>query len=361
MLGIMYFRGNGVETDYVRAREFFEQVPDDMFALNYLADIYYEGLGVEKDLEKSKYYRQKAEKIEKINCLENLLNKELQKRRIDLAPMLVKELIKEGKNQYEYYAKVFEKIGNKRIIKAPSIASFIGRSIEGDIGGIAIFPNENFYIYSHTVYDIETFNTVKGALEEFLQDIPLIKPDKSSEFEVFESICQKISKLMVYDHDAVDENNEETKNRKLFTSRNLIGALLEGKCVCTGYAELLRNLCISRGIECIHVGCYGHSVNQVKLGNKWYWFDMTLNTDKIKSGININSLLVSDVEFINAIYHIPSTTEKTYRAPRRYRGRSAINNIYRNALLGKNRATNTGVAATGEYISRKNLDKSKVV
>ena len=347
----MYFYGKGVEQDYVHARELYEQVPDDKYALNRLADIFYEGLGVEKDLEKSREYREKARRIEKIYILEDLLIEELQKGRLDLAPIIVKELIKEGEDEYAYYAKVFEKIGNKKIIIGHSIADFIGRNIGDDIGGIAIFPNENFYIHSHTVYDIETFRIVKNATEEFLEDIPMVNSDKSNEFEVFEVICKKIAKLITVDRDEAN----------CFTPRNLIGALLEKKCVCAGYAELLRNLCAYRGIECIFVGTYEHAVNQVKFENEWYWFDLIANVDEINLGINIASSLVSDKEFITKIRYLPDTNAKTYKVPKRYRGRRATNNIFRNALLGKNRARNSEVVAVEKYMSRKDLDKSNEV
>jgi translation initiation factor IF-2 len=51
-----------------------------------------------------------------------------------------------------------------------------------------------------------------------------------------------------YDNEAIDDYSE-----KRYISRNLTGALLHGRCICSGDAELLRSLCAIKGIECIVV------------------------------------------------------------------------------------------------------------
>ncbi|KAK8840395.1 hypothetical protein M9Y10_030956 [Tritrichomonas musculus] len=54
-LGYFYFRGFGVDQDFVKARKYFESSSDDP-ALLYLATIYCNGLGTPKDGLKAKYY-----------------------------------------------------------------------------------------------------------------------------------------------------------------------------------------------------------------------------------------------------------------------------------------------------------------
>ena len=66
-------------------------------------------------------------------------------------------------------------------------------------------------------------------------------------------------------------------------SHNAIGALIDGKAVCSGYARAFDLLCYLSGIECIQVTGEGisegtvepHAWNKVKVDGNWYNIDVT--------------------------------------------------------------------------------------
>ncbi len=56
---------------------------------------------------------------------------------------------------------------------------------------------------------------------------------------------------------------------------NAYGALINGDCVCEGYAEAYKMLCDYANIPCILVNGYMHEYNMVYMGGKWYNVDVT--------------------------------------------------------------------------------------
>ena len=56
IIGSAYYTGRGYRQDYKKAVEFFKKAKDEPLALNLLSDAYAKGNGVDKDLEKSKFY-----------------------------------------------------------------------------------------------------------------------------------------------------------------------------------------------------------------------------------------------------------------------------------------------------------------
>ena len=104
-------------------------------------------------------------------------------------------------------------------------------------------------------------------------------------------IFTKLGRMISYDY------QESEKSTMSYSASNLIGGLLEGKCVCAGYAEILRNVLACRGIECICVHSKNHVFNQVKIGGKWYYCDLTNSTDSLASGQDIKYCLLSKEEF----------------------------------------------------------------
>ncbi len=316
-LACMYNKGIGVEQDEKKAIELLRKAAKkgNAIAMLNLGYMYQEGLGGEKDYTKAKEWYEKAIKKGNAPAMSNLgtlylLGLGIQQD-YNTAEKWFCKSFNNGCLTAKYYVDTFNKIKNRKIKMVNSITEYI----EEDIEGVFIRPNINFMSTSHTLYDIDTYRKLKNAAEEFLEDIPLVKDDKSNEFEVLEAICQKIAKQIVYDFDVADDNNEEAKNNKWYTSRNLIGALLEGKCVCAGYAELLRNLCECRGIECIFMSSEIHAFNQVKIGENWYYFDLTNSCDEIKKGRSLQEFLLSEKTFINSCKdNIPSPNQFKYPA-----------------------------------------------
>ena len=67
----MYFKGEGVEQDYTKARNFYEAAAEinNMDALSKLCDIYFNGYGVERDYQKAKKYGELSAKQHNANAL----------------------------------------------------------------------------------------------------------------------------------------------------------------------------------------------------------------------------------------------------------------------------------------------------
>ena len=61
-LGMMYFEGNGVEQDYIKAKQWFEKSAQqgDAYARFRLGVIYEDGTGVEQDYTKAKQWYEQA-------------------------------------------------------------------------------------------------------------------------------------------------------------------------------------------------------------------------------------------------------------------------------------------------------------
>ena len=60
-LGVIYYKGNGIERDYSEARKWFEKAAESEYEASYaLYEMYRDGVGVEKDLEESARWYDKA-------------------------------------------------------------------------------------------------------------------------------------------------------------------------------------------------------------------------------------------------------------------------------------------------------------
>ena len=283
----MYYHGSGTDIDNKKAKTLFEKLAKegDIDAQYLLGFFNLFGLGTK----------------ENYDCAEELFRK----------------CYNNGNKSIRYYIDIFDNLKNRKIRKIKSIADYIEKDIEEGLEAVFIKPNNNLVEQTHTFYDIETFKKIKEEIENIIEDIPKVKDDKSNEFEVFKQICIKIANLVSFDYSDTENNNEEC-SKKNFTSRNLIGAILEKKCVCAGYAELLRNICLCRNIECIYVGSLTHAFNQVNIGGCWYYFDLTDCCDIIKEKENVEDYLLSEKEF-------------TYESPYCY-GKKNVSRVFRQAV-----------------------------
>lgn len=149
-------------------------------------------------------------------------------------------------------------------------------------------------------YSIDEFISIKKAILEFLKDVPKKDPnDPDSEKKIFSYIYTKIAYNIKYDELASEYSELVGYGREMtedYVKRasNLCGAILNGKALCSGYAETLRNLLAEMGIEakCIGGGSStkgeakeknmdSHAWNQVKLDGVWYHCDITNDADFI--------------------------------------------------------------------------------
>lgn len=154
--------------------------------------------------------------------------------------------------------------------------------------GVQIF-DENIDNRSNAIapYSLSEYVYIRDTLDLIVSGINPTEP----ELDKFAVIYQRLMDSITYDKPAT-KHNDAAKSiyyaEKLNTSRNLLEGLEEGKCVCAGYADILRNALSLVGIESrLNTGfCKagdrntGHAWNQIRLkdsnGNdKWYYTDLT--------------------------------------------------------------------------------------
>ena len=59
------------------------------------------------------------------------------------------------------------------------------------------------------------------------------------------------------------------------SNQNIVGALVNRHCMCTGYSYAMAHLCYAAGIDCLYVWSGTHAFNLVKLYGNWYCIDTT--------------------------------------------------------------------------------------
>ncbi len=147
-------------------------------------------------------------------------------------------------------------------------------------------------------YAREEYEMVRNEIDTIISQIELPdERDPNKEKKTFTQIYKILGQRIDYDHNAISE--EEKSNERLqITCRNLLGGLLENKCVCAGYADILRNVLACTGIYSEYVGSMpdfengvplslkdpgGHAWNLVRLDGKKYWTDLTWDANNIKA------------------------------------------------------------------------------
>lgn len=196
-----------------------------------------------------------------------------------------------------------------------------------NIDGIRIFTEEN-NIEQNEMYDVQTYIAVREKLEEVVEGIDINAPDKEKFAEVYKRICKNIS----YDTPAaypVTMAQEKYSKDQSTDCRNLKNGLLEGKCVCAGYADILRNALSMVGIESKYITGMvkaktvdaekysekkynkkyvienkdkkfdigeNHAWNKVKLDGVWYNVDATWDANRMRLGQVPSHCLKTDEE-----------------------------------------------------------------
>ncbi len=194
-----------------------------------------------------------------------------------------------------------------------------------NIEGIQIFTKENNFSQNE-VYDVQTYTAIRDKLEEVVEGIDINAPDKEKFAEVYKRICKNI----IYDTPAaypVTMAQEKYSEEQNSNCRNLKNGLLEGKCVCAGYADILRNALSMVGIEAKYITGMSkdktvnedkfnekkysqkyviknkdgkidigecHAWNKVKLDGVWYNVDATWDANKMRLGQVPTHCLKSD-------------------------------------------------------------------
>lgn len=123
---------------------------------------------------------------------------------------------------------------------------------------------------------------IQDKIKEIIPSI--IKEDMTQlqkEFAINQFLCDTIE----YDEEALknaEENNYRSVDPEYYDSFTAYGALINGKCVCAGYAAAFKLLADEAGLESIVVtgkldGSLGHAWNKVKIDDAWQVIDVTNN------------------------------------------------------------------------------------
>lgn len=160
----------------------------------------------------------------------------------------------------------------------------------------------------------DTYQAVREKLNDIVRDIPQDLPRKDKFKIIYTRIAEKIS----YDYKAI-EKDTDYKEKVKNTSRNLIGGLLQGECICAGYAEVLKQACSLVGIPCRYVpsegkegeGSHAYNVVEYELG-KWANADITLDYKNIRDERKVKYALKSDKDFRKEVkeFHSPESYEE---------------------------------------------------
>ncbi|MBQ8299655.1 MAG: lasso peptide biosynthesis protein [Clostridia bacterium] len=242
---------------------------------------------------------------------------------------------------YETYSEVLENILNDEeflktfgeqavdfIANCYKDASYrIGKTVEiGNISQLSIEELEcrkdeiNIIIIqdekgSAASYTRQEYIEVRKKIDEILDGVPKTEEGNvESEIEAFTEIYKRLSRMMTYDKDAIDDDNRY--NLMLARrARDLVGGLLNGTCVCLGYARILHEVLACAGIESSIItgmkadGTVGHAWNQVKIGGISFNVDLTNDRNKVVErgdDLDINEILRTDIEFMNILKMYPS-------------------------------------------------------
>jgi|GEM_PF-5190896 len=124
-------------------------------------------------------------------------------------------------------------------------------------------------------YPKDEIQEMQSTLSQKVTDIleETIKSDATS-LEKEQGVHDYLISHIKYDSDNYDNNSIPDIDYTAY------GALVNGTCVCDGYAKSMQLLLTKAGIECIHIsgtvsGGGSHAWNMVKLEGEWYHVDAT--------------------------------------------------------------------------------------
>lgn len=141
-----------------------------------------------------------------------------------------------------------------------------------------------------------------------LQDIVKEANRKKSEYARFITVYKKLARTLTYDGEQIEREEKDTQeDDKTYNCRNLENGLLQGKCVCVGYSEILKQVLSLLNIDskiCLsEVAENGetHSYNQVKIDGIWYNTDLTWDSENMKKHKPMKYCLKSDKDFRSGV------------------------------------------------------------
>lgn len=134
---------------------------------------------------------------------------------------------------------------------------------------------------------------IRQKLAEIIAEI--IKPGMS-EYEKELAINEYLCRTCTYDDGALEnaeKNNFQSVDASFKDSFTAYGALLNGRCVCAGYAAAFKLLADAAGLDCIVVtgtleGTLPHAWNKVRIDGDWEILDVTNNDSDFLSNALLN-------------------------------------------------------------------------
>ena len=196
-----------------------------------------------------------------------------------------------------------------------------------EISGIKVFSKNN-EAEQNELYDLETYIDIRERLDKLVEGIDINLPESERFAEVYRRICKNI----VYDTPAanpITSEEKEYEKEQTINCRNLKNGLLFGKCICAGYADILRNALSLVDIESEYITggtkkkvlnkdskevdklkekfsfkqdektgditfYSGHAWNKVKIDGEWFNMDATRDADRIRNGMSPKFVYKSD-------------------------------------------------------------------
>lgn len=298
-LGELYEEGNGVKQDYLKAFEYYLEASKQGSneATNYIGLFYQSGLGVEQNFKKAfEYFKMASDngyKYANNNLGFLYLNGLGTERNFKEAYNRLKDTASTNK----YLIDILDKINNgSKVVYLNNISEFNYDNLNDE--NIIILNTTNGVNYTD-YYTVKTIKQIKKVIDEIIYDIDLNDTDINRFIEVY----IRLANFLSYDKEAYRVNEyTEYVEENASTSRNLIG-LLTKKCVCEGYSDILLNILSCIGIESRKLTSYDHSFNKVKINNKWYYCDLTLDCKCIKNN-KLEYCLLSKTDFEVDFSHI---------------------------------------------------------
>lgn len=191
---------------------------------------------------------------------------------------------------------------------------------------IRMAAHDNNARFQNEDYGLDEYIEMSKVMEELIGDIDENLPEE----EKFKQIYERVTKFLAYDYPAAYPKTKEDRkysDENIKNCRNLRNGLLQGKTVCAGYADILKNACLIKGIECEYV--HGpvdsvqsrdyflykkkkdrpelvyldsnsaivreyHAWNKVKINGVWYNCDPTWDRDEIMEGRGPKYAMLSD-------------------------------------------------------------------
>ena len=128
-------------------------------------------------------------------------------------------------------------------------------------------------------YNEEDIKRINDEIYSIIDKLHL--NDYDDIFEKIRLFHDYLARINSYDEDMA--NTMESN----YNSDSAIGALFEGKAICSGYTDAMSLFLDILGIENYRVATDKHVWNALKVNNKWYHIDLTWDDPIVSDGSNI--------------------------------------------------------------------------